>query len=71
MSTNFSRERIEELIEAENATLDRIVIFVDQGVMAARISEENAEMLVAAAKAARDVNVRPLRELLDEEGGPE
>jgi hypothetical protein len=67
MSTEISRERIEQLIAAETETLDRVVRFIRDGQRAGRITDESAELLVGMAQHEHNGAVRLLRELLDED----
>jgi hypothetical protein len=67
MSVEPTRKRIEALIAAEDEQLSRVVSFIEQGMLARRISGENGDALIAAAEARHDANVRLLRQLLGEE----
>ena len=52
--------RIRELINAEDEQFERITAFVEDGVRAGRIAEQNGDALIATARVARDANVRIL-----------
>ena len=61
-----SAEQLRELIRKEDETLQRVVAFIESGILAARIAEENGEMLILAAERAHASAVRPLQRQLSD-----
>ena len=56
-----SKSRLSEMIEAEDAALDRVTEFIREGMRAGRISDKSGELLIDTAEINHHVTVQRLR----------